>query len=931
MGIRFMYPYALLAFPLAAALLLGISLYANRKSRLRGRWLFTAFRLFVLLLVCLAMAGTAVLRYAKDTDTVLAVDLSDSMHNTEGNIVAFMQKALAARTDRDALGVVCFGEKAVVERLPSFQANVTGFDSYINGSFTNISEGLKLGQSILSETAKKRIVLVSDGLENVDDALVQAKILRQQGIRLDVLPVPNLVEKEVQVSGLKVPSFINKDAAYDIEVVVNSLRATGGTLLVTKNNHVVVSKAVTLRAGENRFTYSDVSDLGGGLIYKAEIQPDEDTMPQNNTMYAYGYVSDEPNVLLLEADNSARALQELLSKAHVQTTVLQAGAAPADIAALSAFDAVILANVSVDDLPDSFPALLASYVKDTGGGCIVTGGENAYALGGYAKTPLEELLPVEMDLKDTKDLPNLGMVIVLDRSGSMTDGRYGISKMELAKEAAIRSVDALNERDEFGVLAFDEGNTWAVPFALVGSNQETIQNKIAGIQPGGGTSILPALREAYNSLKDADTKLKHIILLTDGQAETSGYDGLIENMKTSGITLSTVAVGADADTKLLEGLSQKGNGRYYFTDEFTDLPKIFTKETNLAGKSYLNNHDFYPKEGDLSPILSGITSFAPLHGYVRTTAKDRADIPLISDEDEPVLATWQYGLGRTAAWTPDASGQWSSDWLNSAQGVQTLRNTVSWVLRRQNVTDAALAAVPEGGHSNLTVSIPYAEGVKGISGHILGPDGQNEDVLFSAQAPGEYTARIAGSQEGAYIANLKIEKINGDEQVTLGVSIPYSREYDIRAFDQGMALLNRLAQEGGGKIITGPQEVFAPIAADAYEETSLERGLLWAALVLFLADIALRRFPAAAARVSMAANSAGALLLRLPGYIKRKPKRAARAMITPEVAALPKEMSSEGVQPKAYKKDRPAAQTAEPPKQDTADLLMSKKKKRTGG
>ena len=123
-------------------------------------------------------------------------------------------------------------------------------------------------------------------------------------------------------------------------------------------------------------------------------------------------------------------------------------------------------------------------------------------------------------------------------------------------------------------------------------NKDALTNAIGSIQAEGGTSILPALKMAVDAMKEENTKQKHILLLTDGQAEQSGYDSLLAEMRQRNITLSTVAVGGSADTQLLQRLAENGNGRYYFTDEFTDLPEIFAKETILAGKELSLIHIF---------------------------------------------------------------------------------------------------------------------------------------------------------------------------------------------------------------------------------------------------------------------------------------------------------------------------------------------------
>ncbi|MDR2903459.1 MAG: VWA domain-containing protein, partial [Clostridiales bacterium] len=375
---------------------------------------------------------------------------------------------------------------------------------------------------------------------------------------------------------------------------------------------------------------------------------------------------------------------------------------------------------------------------------------------------------------------------------------------------------------------------------------------------GGGTSILPALTAAYADLKTADTKLKHIILLTDGQAEQTGYDTLLQSMAADAVTLSCVAVGSDADRNLLQSLAQKGGGRYYFTDEFTDLPQIFAKETTVAGKTFLNNDPFVPTETYPSPILAEIPSYPPLGGYVATTAKDRADVLLSSEKGDPVLAAWTYGLGRSVAWTSDMNRLWSADWLASENGTAVFRNAVSWTLRKEMNLDAGVETVRRGDETEIVLTVPFSENVQSISGTAAAPNNAAFPLDFESTAPGVYKATLSAGDPGTYIARLSIQSASGESEgegeseITLGINIPYSKEYDIRENRSGEQLMRRIAEESGGRAVVAASDVFLPFQQAAFGETDLSVLLLSAGLLLFLFDVAARRFSAIPAGVKYA-------------------------------------------------------------------------------
>jgi len=798
-------------------------------------------RTLIVILLVFSLAGLQVKKTIDKTTTIFAIDLSDSSKSSINEVEDFIRKSIDFKDNKDEIAIVAFGANATVEISPSTEPVFTGFSSIVNSNSTNISEGLKLASTLIPEESKKRIVLITDGKENIGDAMSQAKLLAGQGIKIDVLPLINQIEEEVQLTELNLPKYLNKNQKFTIQANIDSLIDTKGILKIYNGNNLVESTEVQIRKGKNRYVFSDIASEGGGRIYKAEIEPLVDTISENNVAYGYSYVEDIPHVLLVEQDNSGAEIMEILKNSKLKIDRLDPNTVPLKADLLSQYDAVIIANISADDLDERFLNNLEYYVKHAGGGLIVSGGENSYALGNYFDTPLETVLPVDMELKDKSNIPDMGLMLVTDRSGSMSEAPYGVSKLALAKEAAIRSTEVLNVFDKIGVIAFDDKPIIIVEMQEVEGNLEKIQESISGITEGGGTSIIPALNKAYEILSNADTKLKHIILLTDGQAERSGYDSLISQMNEQGITLSTVAVGRHSDTNLLERLANQGGGRYYYTDEFSDLPKIFMKETMMAGKTYVNNETFYPKLTRLSPIVEGIETLPPLHGYVATTPKNRAEVIFSSDKDDPILAVWRYGLGRTAAWTSDLHNQWSLDWLFSSEGQEVFRNTVSWVIRKPMSDNVMVEGMVEGENIRVKARIPNMESEAEIKVNVIAPDMTEHEIYLNASAPGEYTGLFPGNNLGAYILNIQVNNNGEEESINTGINVSYSSEYDINKITQDTGLLNRIAQISEGRLLTEPKEVFEEIESSVYGERDIDEFLFFLALLLIVFDIAFRR------------------------------------------------------------------------------------------
>lgn len=873
MKIEFASPLWLVLLPLA-----GVWIYLHiRKNGVLSAFqkkLYTALRSVVCLLLILAMASPTAVLTAKDTATVFAVDRSASVRDSLETAEDFLQEAEENRPSGETAGVVAFGASASVEQLPSEDTDLAaGLMSAVDQGGSDLAGAVGLAQSLLPERSAKRVVLLSDGKETTGDLLQRADILAQQGAVLDVYLLTQEERPEVQLTEMELDQVIRKDTRYEIALKLYATVDTQAVVRLYKENTMIAEETVAVRQGESRMVFSDITKEGGAVTYWAEIEAAEDTLTQNNRVYNYTYIEDVPRLLIIESEESQWV--SLLENSMVSVDRVQPTAAPVSAEALSRYDAVILSNVDLEELPDGWAEAAESYVRTLGGGLIVSGGEQAFALGGYQGTVLEEILPVEMDLKTEGQEPDLTMIMVIDRSGSMDSATYGVTRIDMAKEAVIRSLSHFQQGDQVGVVAFDSEASWVVEPQEVTANGEKIADAVAKIQASGGTSILPALHMAYDAMTQSSSKQKHVLLLTDGQAEQTGYDELLQEMRKNGVTLSTVAVGEDADQKLLERLAEEGGGRYYYTDVFSDLPEIFAKETVLAGKEFLNNRSFFPSQKDASVILDGVESVPQLHGYVGTTAKSRADQVLISDTQEPVLAAWQYGLGRTAVWTSDASGRWTADWLSQPEGVTILRNLVSWTMKSPMDDSLKITAVPEQSRTRLRLEMPYEEDVKQVKASVVDIQGKEWETVFSLTSPGVYEGWLDTSAEGAYVSSVGKEKEDGTwEYANTGFFISYAAEYDLTQGKSGEELLRQAAERTGGRVLVSGAEVFSGTVPKTLAEHELQKIFLVLALLLFLMDIALHRFTLVTAKLEQAASH-----MRLPekGKKKRKPKKMEQA------------------------------------------------------
>src|SRR6266700_1935651 len=337
------------------------------------------------------------------------------------------------------------------------------------------------------------------------------------------------------------------------------------------------------------------------------------------------------------------------------------------MAGLQKYDGVVLSNVSSLKLSKPQMALIRDYVRDQGGGLMMIGGEESFGLGGYYRTPIEEALPVTMEVKQKVEIPSLAVVLSVDRSGSMAmaTGDEKITKLDLAKEAAHLVVDLLDDRNEVGVQSWDTEFIWDVPMRMA-KDKNAIHHAIATIKAGGGTDGYPALKETYAQLFERPALLKHFIFLSDGQMTRGDFAGLLRRMGKDKITVSSVAIGKDADVQLMIDIAKWGRGRFYYTEDDSTIPRIFTLETQLASKASLVEQPF--KAVVASPAHEAIQEIdwkeaPPLGGYVATSMKSNADLVLMTHQEDPLLATWRYGLGRSVAFTSDAKAKWGVLWV----------------------------------------------------------------------------------------------------------------------------------------------------------------------------------------------------------------------------------------------------------------------------
>ena len=823
-------------------------------------------RLVLVTLIILALAGPQIQRTADKLAVVFLIDRSDSVSPAmQSAAVEYVRNAAEEMEDQDQAAVVVFGANALVEIPVTETLELVQLGADPVRLNTDLAEAMRVGLALFPADTAKRMVVLSDGKQTVGDAEAVARLAAASDVQIDYVTLASDTDQfsgpEILLSAVDVPTMVNEGEQFNLTVTLESnYRNALAELRVLSGGRVVHRREVELPVGTTNEVFEIVAPRAGQVDFQVVVEPrSADSFYQNNQLSAFTQVSGPPRVLLVTTDErEVESLRTVFEETGLIVEVQGPRDLPIGLAPLSTYDSIVLANISATDLTEDRMALLQAYVRDLGGGLVTIGGPNSYGVGGYFDTPLEETLPVEMRIKDQERLPQLTMLFVIDRSGSMeVSSSGGISNLELAKEAVIRSMSLLNDNDRVGVMSFDTGAYYVVEIQRVGdaANRVMLGELVGSLRPGGGTNIRQGVLRADEVLRDDPSNVKHIILLTDGGADPTGITPAVQRMFDNyDITTSVVAVG-QGYAPWLQEVATAGNGKFHYAFDVSTIPAIFTAETLLATRSYIFEETFDPVLNVRHPIVSGLDSTPPLDGYIATSAKDTATTILLGPEDDPLLAAWQYGLGRAVAFTSDASSRWASDWLNWPGYASFWSQAVRWSITSGNSSNIEARIVQRGEEAVLVVDVrnnrgDYLNGLQ-LDASVVSAQLESQTLNLQQTAPGRYEAVFSPEEEGAYFISVAGSTPQDDAglspesvQQTTGWVLSYSAEYRIEpeGFDAPQQLLSNVAAlTGGGSLRDDPVSAFAHNLDQERAAQPIWQYFALAGLLLLPLDVAVRR------------------------------------------------------------------------------------------
>lgn len=880
--IQFDEPMWLLLIPLLVPITWLIARQSLSGLESTARWVALGVRWIVIIMVAVALARPHWRDEAEDVAVVLLADVSRSMPTGAAQSVkSFLAEAVSNDEPTDRLGVVTTAKDALTQLLPSRRRppqDVTTSmnpDDWLSGQrdATNLADAVSMAMAIKPEDSALRLLLASDGNETQGSLLAMADSARAAGIPIDVLMVPHEARNEVIFDKLVVPETARRGQTVRLNFVLTATSVIRGRLSLLSNGTPVdlnpddpdPSVIVDLEPGPNALPIPIRLDRSGPQTFEAFFEPldrADDAIVENNRALGVTFVSGEGRaVILAETLEASRSIGEALLESNVEVQVLEPAGAFGSLTDLQAYDAVILIDVPASSFSANQRELLRAYVHDSGGGLVMVGGPESFGAGGWIGTPVADALPVKLDPPQKRQIPKGALVLIMHSCEAPRGNYWG-------QQTALAAAQALSRLDLVGVVEFSwnaatpNGIVWPYPLSPRGDGQ-AVTRAIKNLTFGDMPSFVPAMQQTLTALQGANAGQKHCIIISDGDPQPPPM-AMLQQFANSKITISTVEVFPHAGfgtTGTMRTIANVTGGKYYFINtqgQLGQLPQIFTKEAQIVRRALIWEGDpFNPKIVNVgAEAMRGIGPSLPaISGYVVTAPREGLALTTIEGpENDPICAQWQYGLGRSVAFTSDAASRWSSAWVNWGQFRAFWDQHVRWAMRPSGSATIDVLTESSGAETKIIVTALDAAGdslnFARFRGRLSRPDLTGDEVELQQTGPGRYEGTVPSEDAGTYLLSLRYDapKPDGSGVEQGSVQAAFSRPFadEFRALRDNTALLRQVADLTGGRVID-PSD---PSTAALFEREGLTfpvamqsiwMGVAIAAISLFLVDVGVRR------------------------------------------------------------------------------------------
>ena len=833
-----------------------------------------ATRALVVVLLVLAMAGTHKILKSEDLCVMFVVDESRSVpSDARRQAEQFIARVCQEMRPDDRAAVLTFDGLTDIKQLPSRPGPEGGlhvgvpFGDGQSPDSTNIGQALRMAEACALDSTNNRVVVLSDGNQNVGDAAEEAKTAAANKITVDVVPLRYQRGPEIVNEQLRVPAYANLHDQVFLRLIFRSDQETSGTVYVyqrvgQEEELVDLDSASdrqgireTLHPGRNVFTVSLPIKVARTHEFRSEFVPDDasaDVIRENNVARAFTNIEGPQRVLVIGTKDDVpdnEMLVDALRKEDIDVQYEPAESVNLEPAAIQDFSAILLSNVPADYVSAAQQQALATYVRDMGGGLLMLGGDASFGAGGWQGSVVEDIMPVRFDVDEIKQIPRGALAIVMHSCEMPQGNTWGI-------EVAVAALKTLSRLDYFGVVGYTmTGVDWEVKMQLA-TNKDAIIGKIRNMQNGDMPDYDTSMELAYQGLMSCrDAKQRHMIIISDGDA-SGPAPGLVNKLVGQGITCSTVTVFPHGGGDAIKWIADATKGRSYLLCQPGDekqLPRIFIKEARVVRRPLINEEPFKPRVlPNISDIMLGISEaeIPQSGGYVVTTPRKVVDVemPLVSQKGDPLLAHWRCGFGRTVAFTSGWWKHWGKEWTPWEGFSKLWAQAVRWAMQQGTAADYDVTTTIEGDEGHVVIeSAGSEEGTIAASGFVakvIKPDGTAAELQVAQTGPGRYEARFPARHTGTYLVNLRSLNPEDEKPVMIrtGVTLAYSPEYKDLATNEG--LLQTVADEAKGRMLSlqaDSKAVFAHNLPPTITRTPIWDLLLKIAVFVFLFDVAVRR------------------------------------------------------------------------------------------
>lgn len=811
------------------------------------RWLNIGLRALVITAIVGSLVQVVMTSFDSRVATIFLVDTSASFPD-DALDEALLQINAAARekNERDTVMALGFathpyllepGEDGLYSEIPRLESDEDQLGS-------DISAALRMAYGLFPDDHVKRVVLITDGNETQGDFLAEVNRAADFGIRLYAHSLDLETPPEVMIQGVQIPENIEMGAPFFLTAHIFSTIDAEIEVTLWQNEYRDGHQSLQISPGVTELRFETQVYEPGFRQFRLEMNvTGEDTFAANNHYVHTAHIRGEPRILYIEGElRSRHYLERALQQENFDVETRSPTGIPQTIEELDAFDLVLLSDVPAKSFTDRQMQLFDTYVRELGGGLIMAGGDESFGPGGWEDTIIEDLMPLTFDAEQQRDTPDVAILLVIDRSGSM--GEH--NRIGLAREAARAAVETLQEGAEIGILAFDHEVTTISRIQSI-TNRSRILNQINRIDLRGGTDIAAALAAAYDEMVFHPAKIRHIIILTDGiSPEENIFTQIMPAMRIEDITVTTVAIGEQSETSMMRRIAQAGNGRFYYTNNPYNIPQIFTQETQNVAHGALIEEPIRARVVSRAQVLAGIQwNQAPfLLGYVSTKPKPQADMLLLTDRDEPLLARWRVGLGKTAAFTSDLKNRWGSEWVRWPGYPQLWAQLIRDTMRTDDRNHLPMQAFVEQDRARIIVDAIGTDDrfINDLQSDLLvtDPDGEERHLTFHQTAPGRYETSFELTSYGSYGLSAQHE-LNGDSFAVSLASLSYPYPRELSFIEPNTALVEQAVSLSGGQLNPTSEELFDPLGEEVRYRRHLWPYFTALALLLLLLDLAFRR------------------------------------------------------------------------------------------